>query len=74
MHYCAELESEYAQMFKSRLATGDDIASLTITINTAAVAVIASMIQQQKPEQRFAECVVQAIERVQAVDVPNLQL
>jgi hypothetical protein len=60
-------------MLKMRPVTGSDIVDLITTMNTNTVAIIASMIQQQKPEQPFSKCVIQAIERVQAVDDPNLK-
>ena len=64
----------FLPMMKLHPATSGDIVALGCTINTAVVALIASMIQQQKPEQSYAKCVIQAIERLAAVDVPNPQL
>ena len=55
-------------MKKSPMTTQDDMTALSISINTAAVAVIATLIETREPGLPFGECVIRAISRVQHVD------
>ena len=61
-------------MHKPPIANRDDITALALAVNTAAVAIIATLIETREPNLPFGECVIRAISRVQSVDDPNVRV
>jgi hypothetical protein len=58
-------------MQKSPLATQNDITALSIAVNTATVAIIATLLESRDPGQPFGNYLERAISRLQSVDFPN---
>jgi|HubBroStandDraft_5_1064220.scaffolds.fasta_scaffold312884_2 hypothetical protein len=55
-------------------ATRGDIAALSQGLDTAVLALLATLLQQREPNLSYRDCVIRAISRVQAVSDPSVHV